>query len=383
MSTIKKPPRHEVISIRLSEDRLELLERHRVALSEKLGRAVSIAEAAFLVFEDRAPAIDRAASRAELLRTPTASLDRIRKRWAAEQALSLAEWDVLAEYVLIGSGEERQQPPLRWPRVPSEGSYIAVLDAFEAVYRHRAQPASTNAWAYFGHLYGLQSNVEFSDTDAEARDQAVLQQIVAQRNALDDEETWEDPGNVGRCLLLAIRDEGVDAQTLDRILGPFWPTLWGLAARGHWIRHDRQPVRAAGPREGDVRHQLRLPSPMSGGDFTLSCASVDRAELVITIGFGRTRRFEITLDRYPEQVEWYEMLHRVKDEPWNGRHFSTVVTTQAGTATYSVSVRASAMRLDLTDTEWHTLRRLVAQAWDCPEVKRWLSELELEYGEQG
>ena len=112
-----------------------MLERHRVALSEKLGRAVSIAEAAFLVFEDRAPAIDRAASRNELLRIPTASLDRIRKRWAAEHALSAAEWDVVAEYILIGSEEERQEPPLRSPAVPSHGSYLDLLDAFHAVYR--------------------------------------------------------------------------------------------------------------------------------------------------------------------------------------------------------------------------------------------------------
>ena len=332
--------------MRLNEDRLALLERHRAALDTQHGRDVSLAEAAFLVFEDRAPEIDRAAARHELLQTPTASLDRIRKRWAAAHALSAAEWDVVADYVCIGAEQERQEPPLRSPMVPSRESYRALLDAFEAVYTHRTHPASPHAWAYFGHLQGLESNVQFSDTPADQRQQAVLDQIVEQREALDDDEAWEDPGNLGGCLQLAIREEGVDCATLDRVLGPFWPALWGLAARGHWIRHDRQPVRAVGPRDGDVRHQIRLPGAMTAGAFTVSFASVDRAELAISIDFGPRRRFGVTLRQYPELVEFHVMLNSVKDQPWNGRHVSTAVMTEAGATTFSVTFHASAVRLE-------------------------------------
>ena len=39
MSILKKQPRHEVISIRLSEDRLKLLERYQKLLSDQLGRS--------------------------------------------------------------------------------------------------------------------------------------------------------------------------------------------------------------------------------------------------------------------------------------------------------------------------------------------------------
>ena len=53
MSILKRKPRHEVISIRLSEDRLKLLERYQKLLSEQLGRSVSLGEAAFLVIEER------------------------------------------------------------------------------------------------------------------------------------------------------------------------------------------------------------------------------------------------------------------------------------------------------------------------------------------
>src|SRR5437762_6899940 len=119
MKLITKSPRHEVISVRLNKDHLALLERYRDVLAERLRRPVTIAEAAFLVIEDRAVGMDRAASRRELLQTPTKSLDRIRKRWASQHTLSAAEWDALAEYVQIGAEEERQEPPLLLPAIPS------------------------------------------------------------------------------------------------------------------------------------------------------------------------------------------------------------------------------------------------------------------------
>src|SRR6202521_2569086 len=109
---LKKTPRSEVVSLRLSEARLELLERYRRACADELGREVSLSEAAFLALEDRAAGMDRTAARVELLKTPTDSLARIRKRWESQHALSAVEWDVLAEYVRIGADEERQQSPI-------------------------------------------------------------------------------------------------------------------------------------------------------------------------------------------------------------------------------------------------------------------------------
>src|ERR1700693_830476 len=110
MAIHKKTPRNEVISLRLSEERLELLERYRRAFTDELGREVSLSEAAFLALEDRAVGMDRTAAPGELLKTPTTSLARIRQQWESQHALSAAEWDVLAEYVRIGAEEERQQP---------------------------------------------------------------------------------------------------------------------------------------------------------------------------------------------------------------------------------------------------------------------------------
>src|SRR5271157_3974706 len=163
MSILKKKPRHEVISIRLSEDRLKLLKRYQKALCEQRGREVSLGEAAFLVIEERVEGMDRETARHEMLSTPTASLYQIRKKWESQHSLSAAEWDVLMQYVQIGAEEEIQEPPLLWPAIPSRDSYIALLDAFEAAYLNRKTPASEQAWYYVRNLGGEPADVRTSD----------------------------------------------------------------------------------------------------------------------------------------------------------------------------------------------------------------------------
>ena len=94
-----------------------------------------------------------------MLSTPTASLYHIRKKWESQHTLSIAEWDVLAQYVQIGAEEEAQEPPLLSPAIPSRESYLTLLDAFEAVYQNRKKPASKHVWYYFGNLGGHSTDV--------------------------------------------------------------------------------------------------------------------------------------------------------------------------------------------------------------------------------
>src|SRR5260370_14926466 len=152
MSLLGKKKRNEVISLRLTEDRLDVLERYRKILAQQLHRPVSISEAAFIVFEERAPEVDRDASRYEMLTNPTESLWRIRKKWESRHTLSAPEWDVLAEYVQIGAEEKTQEPPLMRPAVASRESQLAVLDAFLGVDINRKNHASQHSWYYFSNL---------------------------------------------------------------------------------------------------------------------------------------------------------------------------------------------------------------------------------------
>jgi len=374
----KKTPRSEVVSLRLNEARLELLERYRRAFADELGREVSLSEAAFLALEDRAAGMDRSAARVELLKTPTDALAEIRKRWEAQHALSAVQWDVLAQYVRIGADEERVRSPI--VVVPSRESYLALLDAFEAVYTHRLEPASGHTWAYFGNLDGFLTTDTLSATDAEQRDHIVLTQIARRRALLQPTDRWERPGNIGHCFSVAVLQEGVDSATLDRLLAPYWPVLWRLAARGHWIRHDRRPVRRPEPSDDDVRQAVSLPPAMTADEVTVSFLSAGGAEFHTSIEWG-SRGFGLYITQYPELVEFRAMLEAAGDRPWIGRHY-TMAVADDGSGARRVTWTRGQMYFDLSATEWAALRDLFRRAWDSPELQQWLAELQLEYGEQ-
>jgi hypothetical protein len=374
-----KTPRNEVISLRLNQDRVELLERYRRAFVDELGRDVSLSEAAFLALEDRAPGMDRTAARVALLKTPTESLARIRKRWEAQHALSAVEWDVLATYVRIGADEERQHTPIA--AVPSRESYVAVLDAFEAVYAHRLEPASRHTWVYFGNLEGFLTADTLSATDAGQRDRTVLAQIARRRALLQPLDRWERPGNIGHCLWVAVQEEGVDSTTLDQLLARHWPVLWRLAARGHWIRHDRRPVRLSESAGEDARQALGLPAAMSADDLTVSFMPAGGTEFSTRIEWG-SRRFGLDITGYPELIEFHAMLEADGDGTWIGRQYVTTVNDDGSGARTVLAARRQ-MHFSTTAAEWTALRDLFRRAWQSPDLQRRVQELQLEYGEQG
>ncbi len=384
MSFLKKQPRHEVISIRLNEDRLKLLERYQKLLSEQLGRSVSLGEAAFLVIEERVAGMDRETARHEMLSNPTASLYHIRKKWESQHTLSSAEWDVLAQYVQIGTEEEAQEPPLLWPAIPSRETYLTLLNAFEAVYQNRKKQASKHDWYYFGNLGGHSTDVRLSDDDTEQRHQAVLKQIAIRKELLKPSEKWQSPGTVGGCFLTAIRDEGVESARLDQILAPYWAILWGLAARGHWVRHDRQPVRLASPNEDDFRRRIIMADQLESHELKLSFTTSACPELGVNIDLGPVRRVSYLIARYPNLAEFRAMLEQwsVK-RSWNGRHFLMTRAKEKGPAKFTLWLRQSDVGIEFAEKEWEALRELFQKAWAIPEVQRWLQELQLEYGEQG
>lgn len=384
MSLLKKKPRHEVISIRLSEDRLKLLERYQKVLSEQLGREVSLGEAAFLVIEERVAGMDRETARHEMLSTPTASLYHIRKKWESQHALSAAEWDVLMHYAQIGAEDEVQEPPLLWPAIPSRESFIALLDAFEAVYLSRKNPASEHAWYYVRNLGSDSPGVRTSDEKPEQKNQAVLKQIASRKQLLKSSENWERPGSVARCLLVAIRDEEVGGSKLDQVLAPFWFALWGLAARGHWLRHEHQRVRPSGPNEDDFRRRIILPEPLESDDLRLSFAGIGCPELGMSIDLGPTRRVSFLIARYPDLAEFQTMLAGwAMKRSWNGRHFVATPSKDKSGTTITLWLRRNDVGIEFTEREWLALRELSQKASSLPEIQRWLEELRLEYGEQG
>jgi hypothetical protein len=381
MSNVKKAPRHEVISLRMNEERRALLARYRHVLADQLGRAVSLSEAAFLVIEERAVGLDRVATRHELLQTPTDSLDRIRRHWASHQTLSAPEWDVLAEFVQVATDADHQDPPLLRPVVPSRESYLALLDAFDAVYQHRNEHASPHVWDYFGNLDGYATSERLCDDDADQRHHAVLDQIARRRDRLRPAEAWERPGNIGHCLRTAIRDEGVESARLDHLLAPYWLTMWRLAARGHWMRHG-QPVRPTQASQA-VRGRIGVPRAITAGDLTMSFAPSSDTEFTTQIDFGSPRRFSYRICRYPELMEWRAMLEAVSDPSWNGRYCVSAVSDDLAPNTRSLWLTQREVRVDFSEREWTALRDLIRQVSEHPDLQGWLQELQQEYGDHG
>jgi hypothetical protein len=375
----------EVISLRLNGERVEVLERHRQALMEQLHRPVSLSEAAFLVIEDRAEMIDRETQRYEMLKNPAEALWNIRRKWETEHSLSAAEWDVLAVYIQIGAEEQRQEPPLLRPVAPCRASFLALLEAFAGLLQSQKRKASEpHLWYYFANLDGHHFNIPFPEDDAEKRYEAVLRLIAIQKKQLQSEEDWKYPGSIGRCLLTAIQAEP-ENQRIDQALAPYWPMLWRIAARGHWLRH-QSPVRIAQPDLSGSADRRKLPSPVETRGLVLSFRDGGNGDIVFQIEFRTPRNFIYSIPRYPALVEFRAMLEELGElQAWNGRYFHAVVTTNedSGETKYSLWPKQQDMQIDFNEKEWLRLRDLFHQVWEKPEMVERMAALQLEYGEHG
>jgi hypothetical protein len=374
----------DVISLRLNEERVEVLERHRQVLAEQLQRPVSLSEAAFLVIEDRVEMIDRETRRYELLKNPAETLWKIRQRWEAEHTLSAAEWDVLATYLQIGAEEQRQEPPLLRPVAPSPGSYIGLLEAFEGVLRMQQEASEQHVWYYFANLDEPSYKIPFPKNDAGKRYEAVLRLIAIHRERLQPGDHWKYPGSIGRCLMTAIQSES-DSRHLDQALAPYWPVLWRMAARGHWIRH-QLPVRIVTPDSSGPAERRRFPAPIEIRGLRLSFTNGGGGDAALQVEFRAPRNFVYSIPRYPALVEFHSMLEGLGGlRAWNGRYFHAVAATDedSGETSYTLWPKQQNLQIDFTDKEWLRLRDLFRQVWEKPEMVERMAGLQLEYGEQG
>jgi hypothetical protein len=377
--------RNEVISLRLNDERVEILERHRQVLMEQLHRPVSLSEAAFLVIENRAEMVDRETQRHELLKNPVEALWSIRRKWETEHSLSGAEWDVLAIYLQIGAEEQRQEPQLLRPASPSRASYLVLLEAFEGVLRMQREFAQQHLWYYFANLDGPSNDVRFAEDDATMRYEAVLRLIAIRKAQLQAEDDWKYPGSIGRCLLTAVQSEAADSNVFNQAFARYWPVLWRIAARGHWLRH-QAPVRILRPDWSGPAERQRLPGPVETRGLALSFIDGGGGDVAFHVEFRAPRNFTYIIPRYPALIEFHAMLEGLGQLPaWNGRYFHAVLTSdkESGETNYTLWPRQQDLHIDFTEKEWHRLRDSFRLAWEKPEIVERMAALQLEYGEQG
>jgi hypothetical protein len=369
-------PQQQTLSVRISEPLRQRLERAKPLVAAKTGKSVSTSDIAKQLLEsareDRLEVVD-------LMAEPTKTLLEIRRKGEGGHVLSKAEWTVLAHFVQQGleafSGDT--------PNPVSRESLIAVLDAFLAGYELR-KGASVWDEYYLGNLPAdcRPGKSKVSEGVEKATPEIVRRTAQETRRRMGEPATKYAPLLVGRNVYALLEEEKLSgADTLNRALRPYWPSLWRLAARGHY-HTTQQPIREA-PRIPE--HVFRPPiPPMSEGGFTLSFARGDSNDLSILLSFPGQKAPQYPLGRYPLVAEFRTMVAALDPETpmpdWKGKYFFGFRIERGKETEFSFRARDNGITFTLSAKEWKAVRKLFRRAWEIPDVRLAWDGLVLEYG---
>jgi hypothetical protein len=178
----------------------------------------------------------------------------------------------------------------------------------------------------------------------------------------------------GRNLAVALRDEDLpDIVALNQALRPFLPTLFRLAARGHWAR-EKRPLRTA--QERRFEHTV-LPEVKARGfrlDFTVS----SQGDLSILLSMEQ-KDVAYPIAPYSEIREFLAMLESQQPgSTWNGVHFLGYTTEPQR---FVFRRRAEGIELGFSQEEWAEMRALFRLAMAAQNLQALFTELSLVYGE--
>lgn len=374
-----KPQQQQTLSIRISEAIRQRLERAKELVASKTGETVSTSEIAKQLLEsareDRLEVVD-------LLSEPTKALLEIRRKGEAGHPLSKAEWTVLAYFAQQGLEAFSSDTP----SAVSGESLAAVLDAFLAGYELRKAGANRRDEYYLGNLPAdCQPSSKGKDSDARAKatPEIVLRTVAEARKRAVEPKSKFSLLFAGRNLYVLLDEEtfsGTDA--LNRALGPNWPALWRLAARGHYYLK-QQPIR---PRPNLTEDAFRPPiPPVSEGGFTLSFARGEGNDFTLLFSFPGPRTPQYPVSRYPVIAEFRAMLAALdSDGPthqWKGEHFAAHRSEEGKEAEFSFRARDNGITFTFSAKDWDAIRGLLRRAWENPDVRLAWDGLVLEYGE--
>jgi hypothetical protein len=370
-----RKPQQQTLSIRISDDLREFLERSKQVISAGRGELVSLSDVAKALLESaREDRLDFRIEVADLQHSPTEAMCNIRQKWETRQSLSRAEWTLLGLYIQIACEKLSENPGM-----PTPQAYVTVLEALLAVRDLRTERGSGLDRYYLGNL-GVQERTPLNDRQL---DSEVVPRVVAK--LIEDLKTTENPTKpnfAGRNLYVALRDEVVpDVMVLNRALDPFLPTLFRLGARGHWLQEGRpvrlrregQPVSWAVPPPGSMPHPgIELHASLTTeGDLFLSMLMLDRG-------------VRYPLGSYPHIREFAAMVDGLEPgKIWNGVHFygAAEVAFADRPASYVFWRHSDRIQFTFTEAEWRRLRDVMFYGLADPRLQSTLGELSLVYGE--
>jgi len=369
---MQRRPQQQTLSIRIPESLRDSLERTREVISNH-HRYTSTADVAKLLLESAIDdGLDERVEMADLRARPTAALGALRRKWEQNQDLSRAEWLFLAHYVQAGCEELAEDPGL-----PKPESFAQALEALLAVRALRVERGTELDRYYLGNLGQAEvAPLKRLQLDADL----VPKAVAALVHELRQSAAARKPVFVGRSLFVALRDESLEGiAAVNRALSRYWPVLYGLAARGHYLREHR-PVRVGNALDSLLRPNLPC---VMGGDPRVSMRVTNDGELKMLIEMSR-KQVVYPLRCYPRIREFASMLERL--EPggyWKGREFlgctTRAVPDQA--TCFSLRHRGNGITVSLAAEEWQSLREGFQRALALPELQPVLAELSLAYGE--
>ncbi len=369
----------QTLSIRVSESVRGFLERARKQFSDRSGESVSISDVAKLLLEGAIESrLDDRLETADLLANPTAALLGVRRKWADNQQLTRAEYIVLAQYVQSGCDALATDPEL-----PSRESFARLIEALLAVRSLRLGSAPELDHYYLGNLTGwTQQSEEVLKGGPQAAE--IVPSVVRRTvDGLRNSPGFARPPFAGRNLYVAVRDEPLESvDSLNRVLMPYLPCLYNLAARGHWLvehcplretRRNWPTLESRPPHVPDIKVQ----------DIRLSISLGDDGELHMLLNF-KTRRVLYALGPYPHIREFKSMLDTLAPgKTWNGHYFfgKAEGPEEATADPFFFREHAKGVLVAFTEEEWSALRQVFEQVMKLAELKPALSELALAYGE--
>jgi hypothetical protein len=367
----------QTLSVRITEAMRRRLERARQLAVSRTGEPVSTSEIAKQFLEsardDRLEVVD-------LFAEPTQSMLQMRRKGDAGVALSRAEWIVLAHFVQVGI----ESPMVFTSTVVSRDSFVTVLEAFLAVYQMRTSDARQMDGYYLGNLPRESREAPPKRSGRATPDRDVVSRAV--EDALErarDSSTRFYPIFAARNLYVVLDGDPLPgAEDLSRALRPFWPRLWRLAARGHYVRTGR-PVRESDA-EPEGFYETPLPA-IREGEYSLNFYRGAGIEFSILLEFPPARGLQYPLAGFPRLADFRILAEAIAasgPDGWAGMYFVGGLSTEvANEPTVWFRARDNRIKVLTSVEDWAHVRRLLERAWALPDIRRAWDALGLEYGE--
>jgi len=377
MAMLQQP----VISIRISDELRSRLETLKEIMAAKSGEPVSTSEAAKQLLES---AKEERLEFVNLLSEPTDSLVKIRGKADAKLPLLHAEWTLVAYYCQQGAElfANTGQTEISFE------SLVGILEAFLAVYglvsKHRKRSPMA---PYLLTNLPSERQTQAKPSEETANDdvrRAVNRTIHMLKNATSETPR---PIHTARLLYMILDNEKfLNIEKLNEALRPYWPILWRVCARGHYLRHG-QPLTDSAFWGADFRLGNRGPLPsFQEGEYRLEFHRGPETEFSVWLQFPGRFALQYPVYDYPGIAELRTILERLDLREqlifWEGRYFlASTWLDQEENVGVNFRARDNGIAFTFRHDDWQAIKSLFRRGWQAPEVRRLWDALAREYGE--